>query len=218
MVTHRNQLCVARINVHISYSEDQSQSNKDFYNFSLSLCIYVCAHPHAWQCTRCVDGTSSILLLWTPFWNPWKLQGHRTSLSQIRGALLTTLVSQRAPISRVQMDLGQNSPSLPGFWLAAAQFFQVGWAETLRKSCTKWRIIAAWKRTVFMELQWEFMTFLPKALWGPSQAMEFSAKNLTVTFAWASSMQGRHYFSLQYNQVGKCQKTKHILVLVMIYT
>lgn len=124
-------------------------------------------HPHAWQCTRCVDGTSSVLLLWTPSWNPGKLQGHRTSLSQIRDAFLATLVPQRAPTSRVRMGLAHNHPSLPGFWLAAAQFFQVGWADILRQPCTQ--IFAEWKCTVFMELQWEFMTFLPKALWGPSQ-------------------------------------------------
>lgn len=71
------------------------------------------------------------------------LEIFRVSLSQIRDALLTTLVPQRAPTSRVQLGLGHNSPSLPGFWLAAAQFFQAGWAETLRQSCTKWRIFAA---------------------------------------------------------------------------
>lgn len=139
--------------------------------FTILNCLYpcMCAHPHTWQCTRYVDGTSSVLLLWTPSWNPCKLQGHRIFLSQIRDALLTTLLSQRAPTSRVQMGLGHNSPSLTGFWLAAAQFSQVGWAEILRQSRTKCRIFAAWKRAVFMELQQEFMTFLPKALWGPSQ-------------------------------------------------
>lgn len=130
---------------------------------------WMCVYPHACQCTRRVDGKSSVLLLWTPSWNPWKLQDHRTSLSQIRDALLPTLVPQRAPTSRVRMGLAHNSPSLPGLWLAPAQFFQIEWAEILRKSCTQCRIFAEWKRTVFMELQWEFMTFLPKALWGPSQ-------------------------------------------------
>lgn len=51
------------------------------------------------------------------------------------------------------------------------------------------------------------------------KVMWSSAKNLTVTFAWAqhSSMQRWRYFSLQYNRVSKCQITKHILFLVMIY-
>lgn len=95
--------------------------------FTILNCLYLCmcVHPHTWQCTRYVDGTSPVLLLWTPSWNPCKLQDHRIFLSQIRDALLTTLLSQRAPTRRVQMGLGHNSPSLTGFWLAAAVF--PGW-------------------------------------------------------------------------------------------
>lgn len=93
--------------------------------YSLYPCM--CAHPHVWQCTRCADGTSSVLLLWTPSWNPWKLQCHRTFLSQITDALLITFLPQRAPTSRLQMGLGHNSPSLTGFWLAAAVF--PGWVS-----------------------------------------------------------------------------------------
>lgn len=194
--------------MHIFHTERTNYEAIRIFTIFNCLHPYICAHSHAWQCTRCVDGTSSILLLWTLSWNPWKLQGHGTSLSQVRDALLTTLVPQRAPASRVQMGLGHKSPSLSqGFGLQLHSFSRLG--EQRSWDSLAWsagslpneNALCLWN---FSGSLWHFCLKLYEVQ--AKKAMGFSAKNLTVTFAWASSMQRRHYFSLQYNQVPSSRK------------
>ena len=143
------------------------KSIKDFYHFSLSLCICVrtstCIRVH--KVRRWKKLTSTLM-------NPSLGILENFRVMETRSLGLETHFKPWCHGEHPPAEPGQVLhtvlPLSRGFGLQLhSQFFQVGWAEIL--PCTQGRIFAEWKRTVFMELQWEFVTFLHEALWGPGQ-------------------------------------------------